>query len=75
MVAGLHRDEDGDAKPDLHLVDERHALLDHALGFQALDALPARGRGEAHPLADFGDRKRGVLLQGGEDFLVDGVHG
>jgi hypothetical protein len=44
-------------------------------GFELLDPFPARGRGQPDPLPDLRHRKRGVILQGGEDFLVDGVHG
>ena len=44
MVAGFDRDEDGDAKPDAVLIDQRDALLNDAVGFQPLDALPARRR-------------------------------
>ena len=49
-------------------------LLDHAVGLQPLDALPARRRGQADAAADLGDRERGVLLHHGEDLAVDGVH-
>ena len=74
MVAGLDRDEDRDAEPDLVLIDQRDALLDHAVGFEPLDALPARRRGQPDPVADLGDRKRGILLQHRENLAVDGVH-
>ena len=74
MVAGLDRDEHGDAEPDLVRVDQRDALGDDAVGLQPLDALPARRRRQADALADFGDRERGVLLHHGEDLAVDGVH-
>ncbi len=74
MVAGLDRDEDGDAEPDLVLIDQRDAPLDHAVGFEPLNALPARRRRQPDQVADLGDRAGGVLLQQGENFAVDGVH-
>src|SRR5262249_51774586 len=74
MVLGLHRHEDRDAEAELVLVDHRDPLLDHAVRLEPLDALPARRRREPDPAADFGNRERGVLLEHGEDFPVDGVH-
>ena len=74
MIVGLHRDEDGDAEPDLVLVHDRDPLLDHAVGLEPLNPLPARRRGQADPLADLGDGQRGVLLQGQEDFAINGIH-
>ena len=74
MVAGLDRDEHGDAEPELVLIDQGDAFLDHAVGFEPLDALPARRRGQADAAADLGNRKRGVLLQHRENLAVDGVH-
>ena len=38
MVAGLDRDEDRDAEPDAVLINQRHALLNDAVGFQPLNA-------------------------------------
>ena len=74
MVAGLDRDEDRDAEPELVLIDQRDAPLDHAVGLEPLDALPARRRGQPDPAADLGDRERGILLQEAENLAVDGVH-
>src|SRR5262245_65017644 len=75
MVAGLDRHEDGHAEAELVLVDERYPALNHAVGFEPLDALPARRRGQPHPAADLGHRERGIVLQQGEDLAVYGVHG
>ena len=44
MVAGLDRDEHGDAEPDFVLIDQRDAALNHAVGLQPLDALPTGRR-------------------------------
>ena len=73
MIGTLDRDEHGNAEPDLVLVDQRHPAQDHAVGLQPLDALPARRRRQPDPVADLGDGQRGVLLQHGQDFAVDGV--
>src|SRR5262249_18118982 len=74
MVLGLDRHEHGHAKPELVLVDHGDPLLDHAVALEPLDALPARRRGKADPIADLGDRERGVLLEDSKNFPVDGVH-
>ena len=74
MVAGLDRDEDRDAEPDLLLIDQRHAAGDDALGLELLQALPAWRRRQTDALADLGDGQGGVLLHHGEDLAVDGVH-
>ena len=73
MIGAFHRHEHGDAEPDLVLVDQRDPAQDDAVGFQPLDALPARRRGQPDPVADLGDRQRGIVLQHREDFAVDGV--
>ena len=73
MVGAFDRDEHGDAEPDLVLVDQRDPAQDDAVGFQPLDALPARRRGQPDPVADLGDRQRGIVLQHRQDFAVDGV--
>jgi hypothetical protein len=73
MIAAFHRDEHRDAKADLVLIDQRHAAQDDALGLHALDALPARGRRKSDPVADFGYRQGGVILQNGEDFAIYSV--
>src|SRR5262245_28917111 len=62
VVTGFDRDEDRYAEPEFLLINQRDALLDHALGFQALDALPARRRGEPDEIADLGDGAGGILL-------------
>jgi hypothetical protein len=69
----LDRDEHRDAEPDLVLVDQRDPAQDHAVGLQPLDALPARRRGQPDPVADLGDRQRGILLQHRQDLAVDGI--
>ncbi len=74
MVAGLDRNEHGDAEPDLLRIDQRDAARDDAVGLQPLQPLPARRRRQADTLADFGDGQRGVLLDDGEDLSVDGIH-
>ena len=74
MVAGLDRHEHGHAEAELVLVDQRHPLLDHPVRFEALDPLPARRRGQAHPVADLGHRERGIVLQQRENLAVDRVH-
>ena len=74
MIAGLDCDKHRDAEPNLVGVDDGDALLDHALGFQLLDALPAGRRGQTDAIADFSNRERRVLLQHAEDLPVDGVH-
>jgi len=61
MIGALDRDEHGNAEADLVLVDEGHPALDHAIGFQALDCLPARRRRQSYPVADLGDGQRGVI--------------
>ncbi len=74
VVAGLDRHEHGHAEAELVLVDQRHPLLDHPVRFEALDPLPARRRGQAHPVADLGHRERGIVLQQRENLAVDRVH-
>jgi len=74
MIAGLDRDEHRDAEPDLFRVDNGNALLDHTLGFELLDALPARRRGQPDAAANLRDGERGILLQHTEYLPVDGVH-
>ena len=73
MIGALDRDENRDSEPDLVLVDQRDAAQDDAVRFQALDALPARRRGQPDPVADLGDRKRGVLLKDHQNLAVDGI--
>ena len=73
MIGALDRDEHGNAEPDLVLVDQRDPAQDDAVGFQPLDALPARRRGQPDPVADLGDGQRGILLQHRQDLAVDGV--
>src|SRR4029077_13188779 len=65
---------DRHADPELFLIYQRTPLLDHALRFQPLNALPTRCGGEADQISDLGDRVRGVLLKEGENLTVDGVH-
>ena len=74
MVAGLDRDEHGDAEADFVLIDQRDPPLNHAIGLQPLDALPTGRRGQAHQVADLGDRAGGILLEKRENLAVDGVH-
>ena len=61
-------------EPDAILVDERHAFLNDAVGFEPLNALPARCRRQADARADFGDGERCIILQNSKDFSVYGVH-
>jgi hypothetical protein len=44
VVAGLDRHEDGDAEPELILVDQCDPALNDPVGLQPLDTLPTRGR-------------------------------
>src|SRR6516165_7894145 len=74
VVAGLDRDEDGNAEPDLVLIDQCDSPLNHSVGFQPLDTLPTGCGGQAHQTADLGDRMGGILLQKRENLAVDGVH-
>jgi hypothetical protein len=74
MIVGFDRDEYGDSQSDFARIYERDPLLDHPVGFQALDTLPAGRGGQADAAADFGHRERGVVLQNGEDFAVYVIH-
>src|ERR1700722_13326372 len=58
MIAGLDRDEPRDAEAELVLIEQRDALDQHAVGLQALNALPARRGRQPDPAADLGDRQR-----------------
>ena len=42
--AALHRNEHGEAEPNLVLVDQRHPAQNDAVSLQPLDTLPARCR-------------------------------
>jgi hypothetical protein len=74
VIAGLDRDEHGDAEPDFFRRHQCDAAQNHAVGFQPLQPLPARRRGQSDALADLGNGERGVLLHHGENLAVDGVH-
>jgi hypothetical protein len=74
VVAGLDGNEDTDWKPDALLINERDPFENDAIGLQPLDPFPARGRGQADSGADFGNRKRGILLQNSKDFPVNRIH-
>ena len=73
MIGALDRHENRNTESDLVLVDQRDPAQDDAVGFQPLDPLPARRRGQSDPVADLGDRQRGILLQHGQNLAVDGV--
>ena len=64
---------DGVIQKRVAVIDQRNPAQDHAIGFQPLDAFPARRRRQSDPIADLGDRQRGVLLQDHQDLAVDGV--
>src|SRR5437773_12442459 len=55
-------------------VDDRDAAGDDPLGFQLLDAFPARGRRQPDPLRHLGDRQGRVALQDVDQLAVDVVH-
>jgi hypothetical protein len=74
MVAGFDRHDNVDAEPDLVLIDQRHPFENDAVGFQPLNALPARRRRQPDPLADLRDGQRCILLQNRENLAVDGIH-
>ena len=74
MIPGLDRDEDGHAKANLVLVDQSDPLGDDPFRFEPLNAFPARGRGETDQAADLRYRMRGILLEHGQNFAVDGIH-
>jgi len=57
VIGALHGDEHGETEADLVLVDQRDALLDHAVGLEPLNALPARRGRQADAVADLGHRE------------------
>src|SRR6185369_10456127 len=77
VVLGRQAELDGaiDLKPKTQLVavEDRHAPLDDAGVFQALDTPPAGAGGQADPFRDLGDRQAGVVLDEVENFSIDGV--
>ncbi len=74
MVAGLDGNENADRKPDPLLIHQGDPLENDAVGFKALDTLPAWRRRQSDARADLGDRERCVILQDSKDFPVDGIH-
>ena len=73
MVGALDGNKDRDPEPDLVLIDERNPAQDDPVGFQPLNALPARCRGQSDPVANLGNRQRGIFLKHRQDFTIDGV--
>jgi len=73
MVGAFDRHKDRNTKPDLVLVDQRDPAQDYPVGFQPLDALPARRRRQSHPVADLGDGQRSIFLKHRQNLAVDGV--
>jgi len=70
----LDADQDGKPDADAIRVDDRDPPGDHAPGFELLDALPARCRGQTDPFRHLSDRQGRVLLQDVEEQAVDFVH-
>ena len=73
MVGAFDRHKDRNTEPDLVLVDQRDPTQDDPVGLQPLDPLPARRRGQPHPVADLGDRERGIFLQHRQNLAIDGI--
>ena len=74
VVPGFDRDEDRHAEPELFLIDQRDALLDHTLDSRRWMRFQ-HGVDEPDEIADLGDGAGGILLHEGEDLAIDGVHG
>ena len=74
MLADDNGDIDRQAQANRLRRQNRDAAGDDARGFQFLNAFPAGGLRQANPRGDVGDRGRDILLENGENFIIDRVH-
>ena len=74
VVGGFQGDKDRGAEVQRPGIEQGHGLFDHSFFFQALDAAPARGLGQADAIRERRGSQAAILLEEFQNFTIQLIH-